>query len=481
MMVFFLALRNIVKNKKNSFLVAMPVVVITFLFFIGNSVIEKAEISLRRAFIESLTGDVLIEKSSDVTMNLFGANTPVIDSLFSIPVLPAYDNIMEIVSDETGIERITSQVSGTAYLDLMDIREQVLICGVDAATYFSLFPGIILEEGRFLQPNEYGAMITSERAKRIEQRTGRRPDIGTPLLFTSGGDIGFKIREAPLVGIFRYQNPAQFMDEIVITDPQTVRVLNSIRVAGAVETGDTPLNLLGANLDDLFNETFSSDYETDDIEFSVDLLLDFLSESDTNMDYTETGGDWNFIILRLKKGVSVNSFISSLNKKIGPYGLTAVNWRIASGNSSILLLLVQILINSGIFLVSVAGIVAMLNIILISVFRRVREIGTLRAMGASDAYIRSLVYCENLIVSLIAGFMGVLGGILFIQWVNNLGLNLSNELIVSIMNGSTLKLDFLPNIAIISFCIAVIFGLAASVYPVETAVRIEPEAAIQRG
>jgi ABC-type lipoprotein release transport system permease subunit len=248
-----------------------------------------------------------------------------------------------------------------------------------------------------------------------------------------------------------------------------------------VDTGDTSLYLLSADIDDLFSGTFSSDRETDDIEFSVDLLMDFLSESDTNMDYTETGGDWNFIILRLKKGISVNSFISSLNKKIGPYGLNAVNWRIASGNSSILLLLVQILINSGIFLVSVAGIVAMLNIILISVFRRVREIGTLRAIGASDAYIRSLVYCENLIVALIAGFAGVLGGILFIRWVNNLGLIISNELIVSIMNGSTLRLDFLPNIAVISCCIAVLFGLAASVYPVEAAVRIEPEAAIRRG
>jgi ABC-type lipoprotein release transport system permease subunit len=480
-MVFFLAFRNIIKNKKNSILIALPVVVITFLFFIGNSVIEKAEISLRRAFIESLTGDVVIEKNNDVTMNLFGANTPVIDSYFTIPVLPAYDIIMEIISKETGIDGITSQVSGTAYMDLLDIREQVLLCGVDADTYFSLFPGIVLEEGRFLRSGEYGAMITIERAQRIEQRTGQQPAIGIPLLFTSGGDIGFKIREVPLVGIFRYQNPAQFMDEIVIVDPQTVRVLNSIQVAGAADKEGISSNLLNMDIDSLFNDAFFSDYETDEIEFSVDLLMDFLSESNTDPSNAETGGDWNFIILRLKKGIPVNSFISSLNKKIDSYGLTAVNWRIASGNSSIMLLLVQILINSGIFLVSITGIVAMLNIILISVFRRVREIGTLRAIGASDAYIRSLVYCENLIIALIAGFTGVLGGLLFLRWVNSLDIHIANELIVSIMNGSTLQLDFLPNIAIISFGIAALFGLAASVYPVETAVRIEPEAAVRRG
>jgi len=480
-MFLFLALRNIIKNKNNSILIALPIVVITFLFFIGNSVIEKAETSLRHAFVESLTGDVVLQKTGDVTMNLFGANAPVIDTYFDIPVLPAYNAVMGIVSAETGIDGITSQVSGMAYMDMLDVRETVLLCGVDAATYFSLFPGIILEEGRLLLSGEYGAMITAERAQRIEERSGRRPGINMPLLFTSGSDIGFKIREIPLVGIFRYQNPGQFMDEIVIIDPQTVRVLNSIQVAGASETGGTSLNLPGASIDDLFNETFEYDYENGELEFSADMLMGFLGESGTDRGTPETGGDWNFIILRLKKGISANAFISSLNKKLEPYGVTAVNWRIASGESSILMLLVQILINTGIFLVSAAGVIAMLNIVLISVFRRVREIGTLRAIGASDAYIRSLVYCENLVIALIAGFIGVFGGFLFIRWVNSLDIHIFNELIASMLNGSTLRLEFLPHMAIISFGIAVLLGLAASVYPVETAVRIEPEAAVRKG
>ena len=480
-MFIFLALRNIIRNIKDSAIIAVPIAVITFLFFIGNSAVEKADITLRRAYVESLIGDVVLERTGDVSMNLFGANTPVIDSFFAVPVLPAYDAVMEIVSEEAGVEGITSQVSGRAYLDMMDVREQVLLCGIDASTYFSLFPGIVLEEGNFLRAGEYGAMITVERAKRIEQRTGRRPDIGVPMLFTSGGDIGFKIREVPLVGIFRYENPGQFMNEIVIIDPQTVRVLNSIQVAGAVETGDTSLRLLDTDLDLIFSETFASDFETEEIEFSVDLLQSILGESDTYMSYSESGGDWNFIILRLKKGTSVNAFISSLNKKIEPYGLTAVNWRVASGSSSILLRLVQALINSGIFLVSVAGVIAILNIILISVFRRVREIGTLRAIGASDSYIRSLIYSENILIALVAGFAGLWSGIYFLQEVSDWDLQITNELIVSILGGSILRFDFFPHIAVMSFAVAILLALAATVYPVEVAVRIEPEAAVRRG
>jgi ABC-type lipoprotein release transport system permease subunit len=482
-MFFFLALRNIARNRKNSGIIALLIAVITFLFFIGNSVIAKADRGVREAFVESLTGDMVLEKAEDVTMNLFGANTPIIDSYFTIPVLPAYDAAMELVAAESGIAGITSQVSGKAYLDMMDVREAVLLCGVDADTYFSLFPGIVLEEGRFLRGGEYGAMITAERAVRIEKQTGQRPVMGTPMLLTSGGALGFKIREVPLVGIYSYQNPGQFMNEIVIIDPQTVRVLNSIQVASAAVNPDAEesvSDLLQIDLDDIFGDDFAADNEIVEAGFSAEALQNYLSES-KDEEIEETGGDWNFIILRLEKGESVPAFISSLNKKIEPYGLTAVNWRIAAGTSAILMLLIQSLFNAGVFLVSVAGVITAINILLIAVFRRTREIGTLRAIGASDGYIRSLILTENLVIALVAGFAGVLGGNLFIRWINGQGLLIPNDLIVSLLGGPVLQLDFLPQIAFFSFFVAVLLGFAASVYPVEAAVRIVPMAAVRRG
>jgi ABC-type lipoprotein release transport system permease subunit len=488
-MVFYLAIRNIFRNKKNNVIIILLIAIITFIFFIGNSVIGMIDRGIRQAFVESLTGDVVLEKTADITMNLFSANTPVIGFYFNIPVLPAYDAVMEIVASRAGINGITSQVSGNAYLDLMNVREPVLLCGIDAESYFSLFPGIILEEGRFLRSGEYGAMITDERAQRIETYSGQRPHIGAPLLLTSGGAMGFKIREVPLVGIYKYKNPGQFMNEIVIIDPQTVRALNSIQVAGVsgrdgytnTEDGKKFSSLLSADPDDIFGEAFATNDESEAGEFSVDLLENYLRDSKTDRNGRETGGDWNFIILRLKKGVSAGTFISSLNKKIQPYGLTAVNWRTAAGNSAILSLLIQVLFNSGIFLVCVAGVITIINILLITVFRRTREIGTLRAIGASDAYIRSLVFSENLVITLIAAFTGLLGGVLFMFWINTLGINISNELIVSLLGSQILKLDFIPQTAVFSFFIAVLFSLTASLYPVEVTVRIEPIVAVQRG
>jgi len=487
-MVFYLAIRNIIRNKKNNIIIILLIAIITFIFFIGNSVIGMIDRGIRHAYIESLTGDVVLEKTSDITMNLFSANAPAISDFFNIPVLPAYDLVKEIIATTPGIDKITNQVSGKAFLDLMNVREPVLLCGIDAESYFSLFPSIILKEGRFLRTGEYGAMITEERAQRIEMYSGQRPHVGAPLLLTSGGAMGFKIREVPLVGIFKYKNPGLFMNEIVIIDPQTVRVLNSIQVAGSyskdgyinTEAGKSSTRLLTVDPDDIFGEAFAANDDLEEDQFSTELLENYLKETKTE-NVQETGGDWNFIILRLKKGVSAGAVISFLNKKVQPYGVTAVNWRVAAGNSAILSLLAQVLFNSGIFLVCVAGVITVINILLITVFRRTREIGTLRAIGASDTYIRSLVFSENLVIALIAAFAGLIGGILFLLWINSLGINISNELIVSLLGGHILKLEIIPQTAVVSFFMAVLFSLAASLYPVEVTVRIEPIVAVQRG
>ena len=491
-MVFFLALRNIVRNKKNSVIIAVLITVITFLFFVGNSITGRAGRSIRLTYIESLTGDVVLERSGDITMNLFGANTPVIDEFFTIPVLPAYNIVKDLVASMPGVLGITSQVSGRAALDMQGVRERALLAGVDASTYFDLFPGIVLTEGRFLQSGEAGAMITVERAQRIAERSGELPALGSPVLLTSGSDSGFRIRELPLVGIFQYQNPGQFMNEIVITDPQTVRALNSIQVASSVDIPGDSLHLLGADFDDIFGEAFANTDEDGMEAFSADMLHAFLRDNDATNDTInesnltdaspeETGGDWNFIILRLERGKSASAFISALNRQLAPFDVMAVNWRVAAGTSALLTLLIQALYNAGLFLVSIAGVITVINILLIAVFRRTKEIGTLRAIGASDSYIRSLILSENLVIALFSGFFGITLSLLFFHWLNGLNLRISNDLIASVLGGSFLIIDFSLPLALASLATALGLALLASAYPVEAAVRIPPMAAVRQG
>jgi ABC-type lipoprotein release transport system permease subunit len=499
-----MAVRNIIRNKKNSIIIMLLIGVITAMFFIGNSLFTRSNSGLRQSYVDNLTGDIIIEKKTDVTMNLFGANTPIIEDFFSIPVLSSYNDIIQKLKDFPEIQAYTNQVSVQCYMDVFDLRSGVLLCGVDAATYFDLFPGIKLVEGRFLNAGEYGAMITRERADEIEKSSGKKLEIGTPLLFTSAGELGFKIREVPLVGIFSYTTKGQYLNQIIIIDVQTARTLAEIQVATSdVEAGDAQISLLdnALNIDDIFNSDFFAEeaplnsdesiYENksppqgapvDDIESDLESALNYFFDSDENsgrVDDFSSGGDWNFIILKLKNGRSGGRVIKELNKALQAFDAVALNWRFAAGGSAILILLIQALFNAGAALVGLAGVIAIINIMLIAVFRRTREIGSLRAIGASDFYVRSLILCENGIIGILAGFTGIIAGIIILYAVNGMHIPLNNELIAGLLGGDILEIDFSPFTVMLSFAAALVLSVFASIYPIETAVKIQPVAAMR--
>ena len=489
-MIFLLAVRNIFRNKKNSVIIMLLIGVITALFFIGNSVFARSNRGLRQSYVDNLTGDIIIEKKSDVTMNLFGANAPVIDEYFTIPVLGAYNDIENQLSAFPEIQAYTGQVSVRCKLDVFDRRFNALLCGVDASTYFDMFPGIKLLEGRLLAPGEYGAMVTRRRADEIERESGQKIEIGTPLLFTSAGNTGFKLREVPLTGIFSYTARGQFMNQIIIVDVQTARTLAAIQIATSdVEPDAEKLVLLDESvggIDNIFSgDLFAGDQPSEAADGDsppMSGVLDYLFsngpvEPGGVNDFS--GGDWNFIILRLKKGVSAGRVIEELNKALSGFEAIALNWRFAAGSSAILILLLQSLFNAGIALAGLTGVIAIINIMLIAVFRRAREIGTLRAIGAAGSYIRFLILCENSIIGLCAGFTGVAVGAVILNVVNRLHITIENELIAGLLGGDVLAIDFSPSAALLSFAAALVLSTLASIYPVETAVKIEPVVAIR--
>ncbi|MDR0374392.1 MAG: FtsX-like permease family protein [Treponema sp.] len=480
-MIWQLILRNGIRNRKSNSVILLLIGSIAFLFFVGNSLIGRTVQSMRDTFINGVTGDVVIEKSGDVTMNLFGANMAVVNEYFSIPVLPAYNALVEIVAAEPHVASMTSQVSGQALLDFGSYRAPALLCGVDPDTYFPLFPSIELVEGRFLLNGEFGAMISREKALAIERETGKYPGAGEKILLTSAGIAGFKIREVSVSGVYQYKNAGQFMNEIVITDAQTARVLTSIQVASSdAEAGEGAASLMASGIDDLFGGD-SVDFLEPDEEMSPDAVSSFLSEAREKAPARDVGGEWNFIIVRLNKGLfsSTDSFINDLNKKLSPYGVVAVNWQIAAGESAVMLIILQTLFNSGISLVSIVGVIAVINILLISVFKRKREIGTLRSIGAADRFIRRLFWGENLALSCVSGLAGVLAGTLFFQWINSMRIAIPNALLVSLLGGDVLNIEFFPQSAVAALALAVILSFGASIYPVEEATRIEPAAALR--
>jgi ABC-type lipoprotein release transport system permease subunit len=482
-MIFLLAFRNIIRNKKNSCIVLLLIGVITLLFFIGNTIIAQSSRGLHSFYTKSLTGDIVLEKSSKVTMSLFGANAPHLEDFFLMEILPAYNNLTNIVSSLPEVESWTSIVSTGAFLQASDKTMPALLTGIDAKNYFSIFSNIEINRGHFLANGEAGIMINHALATDIEAATGKPLEIGMPITLTTSGKVGFKIREIPLAGIFSYHAENTILNNITLVDAQTVRALSSIRVA----TGDVTLSqeteflLNNENFENLFNDT---SYSSSDTVISLhDNILDYFNQNQIEVIPSESteGGDWNFVLIKLAPNFSIPKTIKKLNSLLEPYNVTAVDWRTAAGIAAIFVFFLQTLYNAGIFIVCFAGVIAIVNILLIAVFKRTREIGTLRAIGASDNYIRLLLICENSLLGFVGGLFGILLGVIALSIINTFNITITNTLIVNLLGIKTLQISFFPEYALMSLLFSVVLSFLAILFPIKTAIKIEPVIAVREG
>ncbi len=110
------------------------------------------------------------------------------------------------------------------------------------------------------------------------------------------------------------------------------------------------------------------------------------------------------------------------------------------------------------------GSIGIMNIMLVTVTERTREIGIMKALGFSGTDILLLFLIESIIISLFGGLLGV-------------GVGVGGAYAVT----SLLKLPFLysPYIFVSGLIVAVIVGVAAGVYPANKAAKLAPVDALR--
>jgi len=131
------------------------------------------------------------------------------------------------------------------------------------------------------------------------------------------------------------------------------------------------------------------------------------------------------------------------------------------------------LVSSVALLVACIGIV---NTMIMSIYERTREIGTLKAMGASRSDIRQMFMME-------AGFIGLMGGAagLVLSWILGRGLN---ALALFLAKQRALPLPdnlfiITPILIVQALFFALLIGVLAGVYPANRAARLDPLAALR--
>lgn len=120
-------------------------------------------------------------------------------------------------------------------------------------------------------------------------------------------------------------------------------------------------------------------------------------------------------------------------------------------------------------LILLSGVIGIINIMLIVVKERTKEIGIRRALGATPWDIRKQILTESVVLSLIAGMAGIIFSTLII-WIANYILDgLPSDASVMFANPSI----SMP-IVLIALIILVLAGLIAGFIPAQTAIKTKP-------
>jgi len=120
----------------------------------------------------------------------------------------------------------------------------------------------------------------------------------------------------------------------------------------------------------------------------------------------------------------------------------------------------------------IVGGIGVMNIMLVSVTERTREIGIRKSLGAKTKSIMLQFLSESAIITLIGGAIGILLGIASAYMVSG---------IVGIVNPS---LKFTPDVSLSAVLIATLFscgiGIFFGIYPAKKAAKLSPIEALRR-
>ncbi|MBQ0052077.1 MAG: ABC transporter permease [Treponema sp.] len=473
-MLLYLALKNII-TKKSSYVIVLFIAFAIMMLVVTNAVFDSTEQGIQETFVSSFTGDVVVRPKNSTPLSLFGDETPVTGKLSEVPVLFPYVNVTETLQQDARIGLIAPQITGLAAMSFNDDddRDPIYMFGIEGEKYLQLMPSIKLVQGESWKNGDKGAMISAKLAEKYGVKLG-----DTVQLAISSG-LSSRLRAVPLTGIYEYKNENTLLDKIILVNSETVRSLLDISDVGdadSVQLEEDKEAFLGdVDLDDLFSDAsdFSESVETEEITFT--------EEEQQALQSAYSSSTWGFIICRLNNSQDSKAVIKSLNAifKQNEWPVEAVNWRSAAGNTAFYLYVLRLILNVGIIIVLGAGFIVVNNTLVINVLDRIREIGTMRAIGANKRYISAECMAETILMALVSGVLGCILGCIASFIVTKIHITFSNSFLIQLFGGNTLVTQVNISNLTGSFGVAVLIGLIAWIYPVLNALKVNPVQAMQ--
>ncbi len=497
MLLFRIALRNLVRRGRKTLVVIVLITVGIGIFFTGNAILESSISGIKSAFSEKFTADLSVSAQSERSFSLFGPDVPIIEDYESEPPIVNAAEVGERVARVPGVAATAYVLSSQVLLETDGARKGGLGLGVIAEEYFSLFHSLRFTAGA---PPALGrtdwAVLTDEWATEIGSLRGRPLAIGEKLQISLFQSQTFTIREARLAGIIHYEPGNEALKRIIITDGRIIRALcgyHQTDAPSSAASGTETATEQAGNLESLFsdNPTPSSDKDQpgdSSAPISMEELKNLFKDA-RNAGATAQGaalghdGPWHFILIRTEPGAVKNTVAADLRRGLADAGMAVQvrDWRGTAGGVATYVFLMQIVLYVGLFMLGGISLILTMNSLVMSVFERTAEIGTMRAIGAQKGFVRSLLIAETCSLTLISGIAGILLGFAIVTLLNRFPFHFKNQILILLFGGTSLR----PGVSALnigtSILASLVIGTLAWVYPVRVALHITPVRAIHAG
>lgn len=160
--------------------------------------------------------------------------------------------------------------------------------------------------------------------------------------------------------------------------------------------------------------------------------------------------------------------------------LRVVDWQTAAGLIGQFITVIRIVLYVAIFIIFAVALVIINNSMVMATMERVREIGTMRAIGAQRGFVMWSFMVESSVQGTIFGVLGILVGSGIVLALGSAGIPATTDIMKFLFGGPKLFPFLAPLHLIIAFVIMFVVSALSTFYPAFVATRITPLEAMQK-
>jgi hypothetical protein len=194
----------------------------------------------------------------------------------------------------------------------------------------------------------------------------------------------------------------------------------------------------------------------------------------------ESGVVLNAAII-LKDPRKLQRTMQELRTKVNAAGkpLRIISWQQASGQVGQFVQTAKMVLYGAVLIIFVVALVIINNAMVMATLQRVREVGTMRAIGAQSSFVWAMVLVETLLLGLVCGTAGALGGGAIVWILGRVGIPATQETLYFFFSGPELHPTLRAGNLVAAFVIVLGVSALSTLYPARLATRVSPLQAMQ--